>query len=69
LSPAKERVLDLYNQGMKAYEAFQFTEARNLFKQALEIDPEDGPSTLYADRCEEYAATPPADLIFRAQTK
>jgi class 3 adenylate cyclase len=69
LSPAKEKVLDFYNQGMKAYEAFQFTEARSLFKQALEVDPEDGPSILYVDRCEEYADTPPADLIFRAQTK
>ena len=69
LNPAKGKVLDFYNQGMKAYEAFQFTEARHLFKQALEIDPEDGPSMLYVDRCEEYAVTPPADLIFRAQTK
>jgi len=69
LNPKKYQVLDFYNQGMKAYETFQFAEARRLFELALEIDPEDGPSMLYADRCEEYAVTPPVDLVFRAQTK
>lgn len=69
LSPQQHQVLELYARGMKAYEEFNFAEARKLFEQALEIDPDDGPSLLYADRCEEFAAKPPADLIFRAQSK
>lgn len=63
------QVLDLYNQGLAAYEQFQFNEARQLFEKALEIVPDDGPSALYADRCEEFALNPPDDLVFRAQNK
>ncbi|MFA6108331.1 MAG: CHASE2 domain-containing protein [Candidatus Latescibacterota bacterium] len=69
LPPEKYQVLDLYNQGLAAYEAFQFAEAQRLFSLALELDPHDGPSALYADRCEDYAANPPRDLVFRAQSK
>ena len=66
LSPEKCEVLELYAQGMKAYEAFHFAEAQDLFERALQADPQDGPSTLYVDRCKSYAVAPPADLIFRA---
>jgi len=69
LSPEKYQILELFNQGLEAYNAFQFSEAQKVFEQALEIDPADGPSALYADRCEEFAAHPPQDLIFRAETK
>jgi hypothetical protein len=63
------QVVDLYNQGQEAYWQFQFNEARQLFEKALEIVPSDGPSALYADRCEEFALNPPEDLVFRAQNK
>ncbi len=45
---------------------FEFAEAARIFGQALEIDPADGPSALYVDRCEEFAANPPEDLVHRA---
>ena len=63
------RVLELYNQGMDAYEQFKFAEARKFFDQALAIVPSDGPSALYADRCEDFALNPPEDLVFRAESK
>ncbi|MEW6754843.1 MAG: CHASE2 domain-containing protein, partial [Candidatus Latescibacterota bacterium] len=69
LSPHKLEVLGLYNEGMLAYSAFRFADALQSFGQALKIDPHDGPSALYADRCEEYILNPPADLVFRAQSK
>lgn len=69
LSADMMQVLDLYNQGQEAYWKFQFNEARQLFEKALEIAPDDGPSALYADRCEEFALNPPEDLVFRAQNK
>ena len=69
LTEEQYRVLELYDRGMAAYETFEFAGARDLFQQVLEIDPTDGPSTLYADRCEEFAADPPEDLIFRAEIK
>ncbi len=69
LSAEMMQVLDLYNQGQEAYWQFQFNEARQFFERALEIVPSDGPSALYADRCEEFALNPPEDLVFRAQNK
>ena len=69
LSPEMSETLGLYNDGMAAYEAYNFDVAQSLFENALKINPKDGPSGLYADRCGEYAITPPPDLIFRAETK
>lgn len=69
LTPQQYEVLDFYNQAMARYDQFDFAEARKLFEQALLIDPHDGPSLLYVDRCEEFAANPPKDLVYRAQSK
>jgi adenylate cyclase len=69
LSPQQYEVVGLYNQGLERYDQFDFAGARKLFDQALTIDPQDGPSLLYADRCEEFAADPPKDLVYRAQSK
>ena len=69
LSQEKYQVLELYSQGLEAYEDYAFTEAQEFFKQALEIDPHDGPSALNVERCEQYAINAPIDLIFRAQIK
>ena len=69
LDSNKADLLELYNQGLGVYERFEFVEAKKLFDRALEIDPGDGPSALYADRCEDFAINPPDDLIFRAESK
>jgi len=69
LSQEKYQVLALYEKGIAAYDVFDFTTAQGFFEQALEIDPDDGPAALYADRCEDYAENPPADLVFRAESK
>ena len=69
LSPERYQVLELYNRGLASYERFEFVEAARIFGQALEIDPSDGPSALYVDRCEEFADNPPEDLVFRAESK
>jgi class 3 adenylate cyclase/CHASE2 domain-containing sensor protein len=63
------QVLELYNEGLLAYWAFKFAEAKKLFDQALIIVPSDGPSALYADRCEDFSINPPEDLVFRADSK
>ena len=69
LSPQMAEVLDLYNQGMDAFWAYEFIEARALFEKALTIVPTDGPSALYADRCEEFALNKPEDLVYRPDGK
>ncbi len=69
LDSTKSEVLELYNAGLATYERFEFTEAKKLFDRAVQIDPTDGPSALYADRCEDFAINRPDDLIFRAESK
>lgn len=69
LSEEMMQVLELYNKGIEAYWDFDFKTAQTFFEEALEIEPNDGPCALYADRCEEFALNPPEDLVFRADSK
>ncbi|MBU0936604.1 MAG: tetratricopeptide repeat protein [Spirochaetes bacterium] len=59
ISEEKKQVLDLYAEGRKLYKLMKFSEAVERFAKALEIDPKDGPSKVYFDRCKLYAANPP----------
>ena len=50
----------------------EFENALGLFNQALEVDPEDGPSKVYKERCEVYIEDPPPedwDGVFVMKTK
>ncbi len=69
LSAEKSQVVEFYNQGLAAYEAFDFERAMTAFAQALKIDPLDGPSMAYIDRCEDFIEEPPEDLIYRPDSK
>ncbi len=49
-----------------------FKEALALFDEALKIDPEDGPSKVYFERCKHYMESPPPedwDGVFVMKTK
>lgn len=61
ISDEKKRVLDLFARGRKLYKLMQFEEALKFFDQALKVDPEDGPSQLYQERCRHYRQNPPPD--------
>ena len=50
ISEEKTKVLDLFGKGRKLYKLMEFEAAKECFAQALEVDPEDGPSKLYLDR-------------------
>ncbi len=69
LSDKQYALLDLYGQGMAAFEAYEFVAAQELFEKCLALDPLDGPSALYLDRCEDFAENKPSDLVFRATDK
>ncbi|MBT6145175.1 MAG: adenylate/guanylate cyclase domain-containing protein, partial [Gemmatimonadetes bacterium] len=69
LTQIQTDVLGLYHQGLELYDRFEFAEAQARFEEAVKVDPDDGPSALYADRCEDYAQNPPKDLVFRADSK
>lgn len=68
----KNKVLDLFAEGRKAYKLMQFDAAQKLFAEALKIDPEDGPSKVYYLRCKHYIDNPPPedwDGVFVMTTK
>lgn len=68
----RRRLLDTYTRGLEFWKARRWQEGADLFRAALEIDPEDGPSKLYLERCEEFIANPPGDDwdgIFTMRTK
>lgn len=65
-------VLELYNRGLTLYKERDFLAAKEQFQKALEIQPEDGPSKLYVERCEFFIKEPPPtdwDGVFVMKTK
>ena len=56
-----EEVLRLYNEGYALYHKKEFSKALELFKKALEINPEDHPTEEYKERCEDYIESPPPE--------
>lgn len=72
ISEQKRRVLDAFAEGRKRYKLLEFDSALSCFESALEIDPEDGPSRVYAQRCRHYLQNPPPedwDGVFIMTTK
>ncbi len=68
----KKKVLALFQKGRNLYTLMKFSEAQSCFKEALKIDPLDGPSQVYLDRCEHYIQNPPPedwDGVFVMKTK
>jgi len=72
LHPAKEAVLALYEEAMRAYKKHEWEEARLLFIAGTKAFPEDGPCRLYVSRCEDNLAYPPPpdwDFVVRRTEK
>jgi len=45
------KVVELYNQGLTAFEGKQMGRAEGMFMEALKLDENDGPSKVYLQRC------------------
>jgi hypothetical protein len=72
VSEKMSQVVALYNQGLSLYKARKFKEAKEVFQKALQIEPKDGPSHLYIERCDDYIAEPPPedwDGVYNMKTK
>jgi tetratricopeptide (TPR) repeat protein len=72
ISQEKQKVLELFEQGRNAYKLMDFEGAKQAFAQALQIDPDDGPSKVYYVRCNHYIDNPPPedwDGVFVMKTK
>jgi len=59
LTPAQVELRSRFDDGLAAYRARRFDDARNAFAAALEAVPDDGPSTALLARVDGFAQTPP----------
>jgi adenylate cyclase len=72
LGDVRSRVVETYLLGLDAYKNRKWAEGIERFRETLAIDPSDGPSALYLQRCEEFLEHPPGDDwdgIFTMRTK
>lgn len=72
ITEQQKQVLDLYNAALALYKERRWQDAQAGFQKALDVDPEDGPSKLYLERCDEYLKNPPGedwDGVFVMTTK
>ncbi len=53
-------MLDKYNEGRELFLNREWKQAKLLFKQALKVVDDDGPSKVYAERCDAYSKNPPS---------
>jgi len=72
LTPVQTRLVQCYNEGMDAYVNQRWDAGIKAFAAALEEIKNDGPSTLYLERCRQYKEKPPGadwDGVFELTTK
>jgi adenylate cyclase len=72
LDPTRGKAFGLYRDGIAFYRERKFDRAIGVFKGALALLPDDGPSALYIERCEAFRASPPPpdwDGVFVMTTK
>ena len=55
----KRELLDVYEDGLSEYRKKKWQKAIDLFEKALKIDPHDGPSITYNEKCGAYTQEPP----------
>jgi len=61
LTPEQSSLRQRYSEGLAAYRARRFEDARRAFNAALEAIPGDGPSMALLRRIDGFKANPPAD--------
>jgi tetratricopeptide (TPR) repeat protein len=61
ITDTKKQVLEIFAQGRRMYKLMEFEQALKCFEDALEMDPEDGPSKVYHARCRHYIENPPSE--------
>ena len=72
LSDSMRQMIDIYQKGLAAYKERRWQDGIDLFAESLKIEPNDGPSGVYLERCREYLLNPPLDDwdgIFTMRTK
>jgi adenylate cyclase len=53
--------LEIFHNGLEAFEAREWKKARGIFRQVLDILPDDGPARFYIGRCDKFKKKAPPD--------
>lgn len=61
LSETMKKILPIWREGIERYLARDFEGALEKFHAILDIRPDDGPSEVYIERCEQYRRTLPPE--------
>src|ERR1019366_1006529 len=61
LTPAQIELRNRFSEGLAAYRAQRWDDARRGFTAALEAVPDDGPSITFLKRLDSMAVTPPGE--------
>jgi adenylate cyclase len=61
LEPARRELHSRFAAGLTAYRAGRWADATAHLDAALAIDPSDGPSLVFKDRCARFTVTGPPD--------
>jgi adenylate cyclase len=72
LDANKARSLQRFEAGLEAYRRREWKAAASWFEKVLDLVPEDAPSKVYVQRCNEYLKTPPAndwDGVYELRSK
>jgi len=72
LDPKKARILEPFEAGLTAYRGREWQTAVSCFEQVLVLKPEDLPSKLYIQRCNEYQKMAPShdwDGVYELKAK
>jgi adenylate cyclase len=72
LTAAQKEILEIYNRGITLFCDREWEKARQVFRSALKIHKEDGPSATYVERCSEYIIKPPSkrwDGVYKLSAK
>lgn len=57
----RAEVLQAYAEGLRLYRQRDWTRAANCFRAASLANPQDKPSRLFWERCQQYVAVPPSE--------
>ena len=61
LTEQRQKVVDLYADGLNYYKAKEWEKGLANFEEALIIDESDSPSKLYIERCQHFMQNPPPE--------
>jgi adenylate cyclase len=61
LPEEKSRAFNLFAEALELYRNRSFNDAKEKFREVLDLVADDGPSRLYVKRCEQHISLPPPD--------